>query len=225
MHKKGLPKGNPFLLIIFIGFFLGIIAFDFVKDSITNFQSKESANFGTLAIVVTIISILVKETLAQYAFYIGRKTNNLSVKADGWHHRTDALSSVVVLIGIFFSERFWWVDSLLGLVIALMLFYAAFEIVKGAIEKLLGEKPSDEIIEKVEQIIGEVSTVDIEPHHYHIHNYITNQELTFHIKVENKMDIETVHRIATSIENKIKEKLNIIATIHIEPKGVKHEND
>ena len=39
------------------------------------------------------------------------------------------------------------------------------------------------------------------------------------------MDIESAHGIATTIENKIKEELNIIATIHIEPKGVEHEND
>ncbi len=232
LSSKKPDKEHPFghgrweqIAAIFIGFLLGIIAYDFIKDSIVNFQAKESANFGTLAIVVTIISILVKEALAQYAFYIGRKTDNLAIKADGWHHRTDALSSVVVLIGILFSSRFWWIDSILGVIIALMLFYAAYEIIKGAIGKLLGEKPSDDIINKVEQMISLVSTSDISPHHYHFHNYITHQELIFHIKVENNMDIETAHGIATKIENKIKEELNIIATIHIEPKGVEHEND
>ncbi len=232
LSSKKPDKEHPFghgkweqIGAIFIGFLLGIIAYDFLKESIINFRSEESANFGTIAIVVTIISIVLKEALAQYAFYIGRKTDNLSVKADGWHHRTDALSSVVVLIGIFLSDRFWWIDSILGLIIALMLFYASYEIIKDAIDKLLGEKPSDEIINKVEQIIGLESLSDITPHHYHIHNYIRHQELTFHIKVENNMDIESAHGIATKIEKKIKAELNIIATIHIEPKGVEHEND
>lgn len=225
-------KEHPFghgrweqIAAIFIAFILGIIAYDFMKNSIINFQSKESANFGTLAIVVTIISIVVKEALAQYAFYIGRKTDNLTVKADGWHHRTDALSSIVVLIGIFFSKYFWWIDSILGIIISLMLFYASYEIIKEAIGKLLGEKPSDEIVARVEQIIKSESITELTPHHYHIHNYITNQELTFHIKVENTMDIITAHKIATGIENRIKKELNIIATIHIEPKGVDHDSD
>lgn len=232
LSSKKADKEHPFghgrwehIAAIFIGFLLGIIAYDFLKDSILNFQAKESASFGLLAIVVTIISIVLKEALAQYAFFIAKKTGNLSVKADGWHHRTDALSSVVVLIGIFFSDRFWWIDSLLGLIIALMLFYASYEIIKGAIGKLLGEKPSDDIISRIEQIIGLQTAMDISPHHYHIHNYITTQELTFHIKVEDSMDIVTAHDIATSIENKIKEDLNIIATIHIEPKGFSHVND
>lgn len=232
LSAKNPDKEHPFghgrweqIAAIFIGFLLGIIAYEFLKDSIHNFRLKESASFGTPAIVVTIISIVLKELLAQYAFYIGRKTGNLAVKADGWHHRTDALSSVVVLIGIFFSDRFWWIDSVLGLIIALMLFYASYEIIKDAIGKLLGEEPSDEIISKVEQIINLESKTDIKPHHYHIHNYITNQELTFHIKVENNTDVFAAHELATNIENKIKEELNIIATIHIEPMGFEHSND
>lgn len=225
-------KEHPFghgrweqIAAIFIGFLLGIVAYDFLKDSISNFQAKESANFGTLAMVVTIISILVKEGLAQYAFYIGRKTSNLSVKADGWHHRTDALSSVIVLLGILISDKFWWIDSALGLIIALMLFYAAYQIIKDAIGKILGEEPEQEIIEKVENIVKEVSSDDARPHHFHIHNYVSNQELTFHIKVDNKMDIERAHSIATIIENRINKELNIIATIHIEPKSFDHGSD
>jgi cation diffusion facilitator family transporter len=73
-------KEHPFghgrweqIAAIFIGFLLALIAYDFLKDSILQFKTKESANFGMLAIVVTIISIVVKEGLAQYAFYICKK--------------------------------------------------------------------------------------------------------------------------------------------------------
>ena len=225
-------KEHPFghgrweqIAAIFIGFMLAIIAYDFLKDSILQFNSKESANFGTIAIVVTIISIVANEALAQYAFYIGRITDNLSVKADGWHHRTDALSSVIVLIGIFFTDRFWWIDSVLGIIISLMLFYAAYDIIKDAIDKLLGEAPNKELIEKIEKIIELSYRENLFPHHYHIHNYISNQELTFHIKVDNKMEVLKAHEIATNIEKLIKTKLNITATIHIEPKDYEHEND
>jgi cation diffusion facilitator family transporter len=232
LSSKKADKAHPFghgrweqIAAIFIGFLLGIIAYDFLKDSILQFKSKGSANFGTLAIVVTIVSILVKEALAQYAFYVGRKTNNLSVKADGWHHRTDALSSIIVLIGIFFTDRFWWIDSVLGIIIALMLFYAAYEITKEAISKILGEKPSPELVEKIETIIKSQYGEELYPHHYHIHNYISSQELTFHIKVENSMNITAAHKVATDIEHKINQELSIMTTVHIEPKDFEHEFD
>ncbi len=210
---------------IFIGFILAIVAYNFFVDSIERFSDHETVKFGTLAIIVTIISILCKEALAQYAFYLARKTDNISIKADGWHHRSDAVSSVLVLIGIFFANRFWWVDSILGIIISLLLFYATFVIVKEAINRLLGEKPSEELISKVRTIIREKYSNEMSSHHFHIHNYITHQELTFHIKLDNSMNLETAHKIATEIENAIHEKLGIVATVHMEPSDYEHKSD
>lgn len=210
---------------LFIAFLLGIIAFDFFKDSFTQFKNQKSTEFGTIAIVVTIISIIVKEALAQYAFYIGRKTENVSIKADGWHHRTDALSSVVVLVGILFAKQFWWVDSVLGAIISIMLFYATYQIAKEAINKLLGEKPSSELIEKIKNSIKQYDLENIQLHHFHIHNYVGHQELTFHIKLRNDLSIEEGHRIATEIENTIEENFGIVSTIHVEPMTFNHNSD
>jgi cation diffusion facilitator family transporter len=105
LSSKKPDKDHPFghgrweqISALLIAFILGLIAYDFVQSSILQLINRESTTFGTLAIVVTIISIVVKEALAQYAFYIAKKTDNVSVKADAWHHRSDALSSVVVLI-------------------------------------------------------------------------------------------------------------------------------
>jgi len=210
---------------LFIAFLLGIIAFDFLKDSFTQFKNHESTEFGTIAIVVTIISIVVKEALAQYAFYIGRKTENVSIKADGWHHRTDALSSAVVLVGILFAKQFWWIDSALGAIISLMLFYATYQIAKEAINKLLGEKPSSELIEKIKSSIQQYDVENIQLHHFHIHNYVGHQELTFHIKLRNDLSIEEGHRIATEIENIIENKFGIVSTIHVEPMTFNHNSD
>ncbi len=210
---------------LFIAFLLGIIAFDFLKDSIIQFKNHESTTFGTIAIVVTIISIIAKEALAQYAFYIARKTDNVSIKADGWHHRTDALSSIVVLIGILFANKFWWIDSVLGAIISIMLFYATYQIAKEAINKLLGENPSPELIDKIKKSVAAYHSEDINMHHFHIHNYVGHRELTFHIKLKNDLSIEEGHKIATDIENIIHKEFGIISTIHVEPINYKHSFD
>jgi cation diffusion facilitator family transporter len=232
LSSKKADKEHPFghgrweqIVSIFIGFLLAIIAYEFLKDSVIEFKNKGTAHFGLIAIVVTIISVITKEALAQYAFYIARKTGNPSVKADGWHHRTDALSSLVVLTGIFLKDKFWWVDSVLGFIISLMLFYAVYEIVKEAINKLLGEEPNQEMIEKVNHIIRQFHNEDLRPHHFHIHNYGTHHELTFHIKLDGKTDIASGHKIATEIENRIYKDLKIESTIHIEPVNVEHRSD
>ncbi|MCL2721537.1 MAG: cation diffusion facilitator family transporter [Treponema sp.] len=208
---------------IFIAFILGIIAYDFFINSIDRLQNREDYKdviFGTLAIVVTVVSIVVKELLAQYAFYIGRKTDNAIVKADGWHHRSDSLSSVVVLIGIIitkFTDKFWWMDGVLGIFCALAIFYAAYEIMREAISKLLGEEPDQDLIEKINMEVKNIYDRDLRTHHFHLHNYITQKEITLHIMLEKNMSIEEGHKIATVIENMIKAKFNMSATIHIEP--------
>ncbi len=202
---------------LFIAFLLAVIAYEFAKDSIERFNNRQQANFGTLAIVVTIISIVLKELLAQYAFYLGKKTSNLIIKADGWHHRSDALSSVVVLVGILFASKFWWIDSVLGLAISLMLFYAAYEITRETIKKLLGESPSKELTEKITAAIHSLNLGDLKLHHFHFHNYVSHQELTMHIRLNGQMSIEEGHRIATAIEDKIRKDFSIDATVHVEP--------
>ncbi len=202
---------------LFIAFLLGAISFDFMKDSIIQFKNHEATSFGTIAIVVTVISIVAKEALAQYAFHLGRKTGNMTIKADGWHHRTDALSSIVVLIGILFAKQFWWIDSALGILISLMLFYATYQIAKEAINKILGEKPSPELIDQIISVINTHTDKDLKSHHFHIHNYVGHQELTFHIKLDKDLSIEEGHKIATDIEEIVYEKFGLITTLHVEP--------
>ncbi|MDR0496521.1 MAG: cation diffusion facilitator family transporter [Treponema sp.] len=219
-HPFGHGRWEP-ISSVFMAVVLGIIAYEFVKNSITRLSNRESVEYGTLAIAVTIASIVAKELMAQYAFYIGRKTNNSVVKADGWHHRSDALSSIVVLAGIifslFFGDKVWWIDSILGILVALALFYATIKILKEAITVLLGEEPDKELEENITTYIKAIYRDDLQLHHLHIHNYISQKELTMHIKLDKNLSIERGHQIATEIENMINADFGIIATIHVEP--------
>ncbi|MEA1886406.1 MAG: cation diffusion facilitator family transporter [Bacteroidota bacterium] len=224
LSARKADKEHPFghgrwehIAALFIGFLLSIIAWNFIKDSVINFREGESADFGLVAIIVTIVSILVKEGLAQYAFYLSRKFENASVKADGWHHRTDALSSLIVLIGIMLRNYFWWIDSVLGIIISLMIFYAAYEIVAESINKILGEKPSQELVNNIKSIVHSTAGKDLHPHHFQIHNYVNHKELTFHIIMDGDISIIKGHDLITKIENEIRNKLDIESTIHMEP--------
>ena len=224
LASKKADKEHPFghgrweqIASLFIAFFLGLIAFDFLTGAIERFTNRERVEFGALAITVTAVSIVVKELLAQFAFYIGKKTDSASVRADGWHHRTDMLSSAVVLAGIVAAQRFWWLDSVLGAVIALMLFYAAYKIIKDAITMLLGEEPGAELVRDITQAVRSVHGSDMRLHHFHMHNYIVHKELTLHIRLDKDLSIQAGHQIATDIETIIKDQFGIIATVHIEP--------
>jgi len=208
---------NELIASIFIGFLLGIIAFEFGREAIAKLLNHEESNFGTIAIVVTIASILFKEALAQVAFWTARKTGSKTLKADGWHHRTDALSSVIILAGILLGKYFWWIDGVLGIIVAVMIAYTAYKIIMEAIHSILGEVPEEEVIQNIDLISNREAKCNVLVHHVHIHNYINHKELTFHIKLPADMNVDIAHKIATKIERSIREELNMEATIHIEP--------
>lgn len=206
---------------VIIGVLLAVVGFDFIIKSIDKLKGGEGTQFGTIALVVTILSILLKESMAQFAFWGARKTKSKSLKADGWHHRSDAFSSGVILIGIFLGPYYWWIDGAMGIIIAFLLFYGTYEILKDAIGTLLGHEADAELIEEIRKIAIKCCESDLNLHHFHLHNYGNHQEITFHIRLDGKLSLQESHEIASRIEKNIKENLNIIATIHMEPIGKK----
>lgn len=224
ISSKPPDKNHPFghgrvelIAAVIIGVLLAIIAFDFILEAINSLKSKEVVIFGNLAIIVTIISIVIKEILAQYAFWAAKKTNLKSLKADAWHHRSDAISSLLILAGIFISKYFWWIDGVLGIIVSLVIAYTAIKILKDAINPLLGEEASEGIINQIRDICYEVVTFELHPHHFHIHNYGNHIEITFHLKFPPDYQIDKACKAVEKIEKLIKEKINYDATIHIEP--------
>ena len=215
-HPFGHGRAEHIAAII-IGVLLAIVAFDFVLSAIEKFGTKENTVFGTVAWVVTILSVFVKEGMAQYAFWAAKKSNSSILKADGWHHRTDALSSVVILIGIAVGKYFWWTDAVLGFIVAIMIGWASFEILSKEIKSLLGESPSDEVLLAIRETAQKACTQPLHIHHIHLHKYGNHSELSFHIKLPPDMTIEVAHNICSTVENAIKKEFGFETTVHPEP--------
>ncbi len=203
---------------VLIAAFLGFVAFEFLKESILKLNNRDIVVFGNIAIIVTIISVVLKEALSQYAFWAWKKTGYFSLKADAWHHRTDAISSLIILVGIFLGKYFWWMDGVLGIIVALMIAFAGYEILKDTISKLLGEAPDPGLVKQIKEIAGNETEHDMQIHHIHLHSYGEHQEITFHIRLPNTMSVEDSHSLVTAIQHSLRETLSIEATIHVEPR-------
>ncbi len=225
ISSKPPDKEHPFghgrvelIAAIIIGVILGLIGFEFARDSIFRLIDHKSVVFGSFAIAVTITSVVVKESLAQFSFWTYRKTANPSLKADGWHHRSDAISSAIILAGIFAGQYFWWIDGVMGLIVSLLIFYAAYETIKEGTDPLLGEIPDKQLLHQLKTIALESSGMETHLHHVHVHRYGEHIELTAHIMLPKSTTLEKAHAIADDIEQEIMAKLNIEATIHMEPR-------
>lgn len=204
---------------IIIGVLLFFVACNFIIESVLKLKNHEPVEYGTIAIVAIVVSILSKEVLAQFSIWAGKKVNSKALIADGWHHRSDSITSVLILIGIFVGKHFWWMDGVLGILVSLVLVYVTYEILRDTVSSLIGEEPGEELVKKINSLAREVYDGDIQLHHIHCHSYGLHTEMTFHIKLPAKMHLDEAHEIASRLENMIWQKHRIDVTTHIEPEN------
>ena len=202
---------------VIIAVILSMVAIGFVGEAIDKLQNRVAANYGWIAIAVTGISIATKEVMAQLAIRWGRKVDMKSLVADGWHHRSDAISSVVILVGIFIGTYVWWIDAALGLIVSAILFYVAYGILKESVSALIGEEAEPDLIETLQELSASVYHDELHLHHVHLHSYGRHQELTFHIRLPDDLLLHEAHAIASKLETLIRRELHMEATIHTEP--------
>lgn len=93
---------------------------------------------GVLALTAAIISIVCKEAMYWYTRHFAKKIDSSALMAEAWHHRSDALSSVGALIGIWGARMgHLWLDPVASLIICVFIVKAAYDIFRDAIEKMV----------------------------------------------------------------------------------------
>ncbi len=202
---------------VIIGTLLFIVGATFLRESIHRLMVRQGLIFSSLAIIVFLLSVVIKEALASFAIWAGKKINSQSLIADGWHHRSDAVASGLIVIGTVLGRTIWWIDGVAGILVSLLIFYATYDILKVAASTLIGEKPDQSLKQNLLEVIGRVAPMITDIHHIHVHKYGDNVELTFHIYFPEQITLKMAHDIATKIEDAIRKELNIEATIHFEP--------
>ena len=201
---------------IIIGVLLAIVGVVFIHDSIVKLKEHQPAEFGPIAIIVTSVSVVAKEIMARLAIKYGKQVNSHSMVADGWHHRTDALSSLLILIGIFFADIYWWMDGILGIGVGIFIMVTAYKILKDTINPLIGERPDDELKDNLEKLSAEIYDKSLHIHHIHVHKYGNHTELTFHIRLSGKMNLTEANKITSKLVRLIRKKLKISSTVFID---------
>lgn len=223
ISAKPADKDHPFghgraeiIASLIIGLILVLISLNFFYESISKIIAGETVIYGPIAIIATIFSLITKEFMAQISFSAGSKDKLKSLEADGWHHRSDAITSAIILAGIFLGEYIWWIDGALGIFVSVMILLLAYRIVNESISPLLGEIPDKELIDKIDEISRHVYNSDLHLHHFHIHRYGNHTELTFHIRLPGDYNLEQANKITSMFIKRIKDDLNIFATIYID---------
>ncbi len=215
-HPFGHGRAESIAAIV-VATLLGLVGINFIIESIEKLMAKEVPEFNTIAVIIFAFSVLVKEAMARISNSIGDKIHSVALKADGWHHRSDALTTVLVLLGVFLGEYIWWIDAAFGIVVSLVILYSTYEIFRTAMSVLLGEKPDKEVIRKVKKTIMDVHPLINDVHHFKLHTYGDHKEMTVDIRLPAEMSVHDAHEIATEVGITVLKKENIWTTVHVEP--------
>ncbi len=217
-HDHPFGHGRAELIgALVIGVLLGIVGFNFFKDSVLQLYRTEHAHFSTFGIVVFAASAVLKEALARFSFWAGRKIDSNSLRADGWHHRSDAIASLLIVVGALLGSYFWWIDGVMGLLVSLLILKAAYDILRNAADNLMGESVPNEIIDEINAIIARIAPDSSHYHHYHLHRYGDHKEVTMHLRFPENYTIHDAHILITQIEEEVRIRLGIELTMHLEP--------
>ena len=201
---------------LIIGFLLLMTGGSLIIESAKRLSVHTGFTFHPILITACVSTIVLKEGMAQFSFWAYRKSGSPPLKADGWHHRTDAVSSVIVLAGVLSGRYFWWVDGVLGIIVGVMIGLTAISIMKEVVNPLIGEALDDRTRNSIIKLIADELPEDVDPHHFHYHCYGTHKELTFHIYLDGKITIDEGHMIVEAIEERIHAQLGIEATVHVD---------
>ncbi|WP_283388286.1 cation diffusion facilitator family transporter [Barnesiella viscericola] len=175
-----------------------------------------------LALIMAAVSIAVKEILYWYTIIVGRKIESPAVIANGWHHRSDAFSSIGTLIGIsgamFLGERWRILDPITSVIVGIFIIGVAYKLARPSIQELLEMSLPEEIEHSIEQKIQATPGV-ITFHHLRTRKNGNAFIIDMHIKVDPHSSIVEAHDIATHVENNLKTAFGkrTQINVHIEP--------
>lgn len=178
---------------------------------------------GVLALIASIISIISKEAMYQYTIRVSKKINSAALKADAWHHRSDALSSIGSFIGILGSRLgFKIFDPLASVIISLCIIKVSIDIFKDAIDKMVDKSCDKEVIDKVISVIEKNESVknidDIKTRQFGNKAYVDVE-----ISVDENLLLKDAHKVAEEIHDSVENEINIVkhCMVHVNPYEVK----
>jgi cation diffusion facilitator family transporter len=219
-HPYGHGRAEPlvtFLVVAFLVTSATIIAYDSIKNITTPHELPKSYTLYILAVI-----ILWKEISYRFVMKKSKQSNSASLKADAWHHRSDAITSVAAFIGIsialIFGKGYESADDWAALFASGFILYNSYLIFRPALGEIMDESLYDELVAKTRQIATTVEGVKGTEK-----CFIRKTGMIYHVDlhaiVDASISVKAGHAIAHKLKDTLRQELPELGNvlIHIEP--------
>ena len=219
-HPYGHGKAEPLITFAVVGFLM-VSATVIAYESIDHIRTPHSVPESYTLIVLAVI-IAIKEIFYRFVSKKSEETKSTSLKADAWHHRSDAITSLMAFIGIsiaiFMGEGYETADDWAALLASGFILYNAYLILRPALGEVMDEHMHDDMIESIREISMTVEGV-VETEKCYVRKMGMAFIVDLHIVVNSEITVKMGHDIAHEVKDRLLNELPEIADvlIHVEP--------
>lgn len=215
------PHGHgriEYLAGLFIAIMLVGSGVYFIYGSYVRLIEGVYARPSMAALIAVIAAFIVKELMYSFSIRLSKLIDSEVLAGDAWHHRTDSLSSLLVIAAIAGSYLGMpALDAYFGFAIALIIIYAGIQLGRKSCSRLLGTAPPESLQNEVSAKALEVDGV-VDAHDLEVHDYGSWKVMTIHIVVCNTLTLGEAHDIAHKVEDSLSSCFYCDAVVHLDPR-------
>jgi cation diffusion facilitator family transporter len=209
------------LITVVIGLAVGAVAVGMGVQAIRGLRHDPGTAPTAVALVVALVSIVIKEVLYRWTAKVGREVRSPALEANAWHHRSDAISSIpaAVAVAVTLIDPGWAVVDRVGaVVVCLLILQASWRILRPALDQLIDAGAPAADRRRIEELALQVDGVEA-AHAVRTRYVGADLAVDLHVEVDGGLSVGDGHSIAVAVRRKlIEEGPNVIdALVQIEP--------
>ncbi|OUQ60630.1 cation-efflux pump [Tyzzerella sp. An114] len=224
--EKEADEGHPYgheriesVVTVLLSLMLSVTGFGIAFSGIKTIVYREFTTPGALALAAAFASIVVKELMYRYTLKAAEKINSTALKADAWHHRSDAFSSIGTLVGIGGAILGLQIlDPIAGIIVSVLIIRVGFEILMQGLNQLVDRAADGDIIKNIEKNIENVKGVlrvdDVKTRLHGSRLYVDVE-----ISVDSNITVGEGHSIAETVHKNIEKTIPDVkhCMVHVNP--------
>lgn len=209
------------ILTLGIGLVVGLVGLSIIGNALLALRSGEHSHPTLLALVVAIVTVVAKELLYQWSAREGRKIRSMSVVANAWHHRADAISSIPVVLSVGGAQLLpsWtFLDAVGALIAGGFILKTCVDIAAPALREMADTGAGEDTVRKITSLATGVEGVR-SIHDLRSRFVGSSLHVDMHIVVDPTITVLEAHRIGDAVVARLKtEDPEIIdVLVHIDP--------
>jgi cation diffusion facilitator family transporter len=208
------------LATVALGISLMAVAFGIGYDAVRRMNTPELLlDPGLLALGVAIVSVLSKEAIYQYTRHAARRLRSNMLMANAWHSRSDAISSIVVVIGVGGAMMgHAYLDSVAAIAVAVMIAKIGFELVRDSTRELIDTALDADVTEAIRHEVMSIDGVRA-LHMLRSRRSGSDALVDLHLQVDPRISVSEGHQIGDTVRRQLLDRIDEVTdvTIHIDP--------